>query len=156
MALEMIFDWNSSLTDGFPVIPWGLQQVLEYFKEKYGNPPLYIHENGQITESSTTKLNDTSRVQYIQVHIEGLLEAMRNGSNTKGYFVWSFLDLFELLDGYGSSFGLYYVDFNDKDLRRTPKLSAHWYSNFLKGNGIGSHAEIQVEKNTFSYAHSSQ
>lgn len=30
----------------FPVAPWGLQGVLEYFKQLYGNPPIYIHENG--------------------------------------------------------------------------------------------------------------
>ncbi|KAK6937380.1 Glycoside hydrolase family 1, partial [Dillenia turbinata] len=153
-ALDFFIGCNSLII--YPVIPWGLQGVLEYFKEKYGNPPLYIHENGQRTESRTTTLNDTSRVLYIQGYIGSLLDAMRNGSNTKGYFVWSFLDLFELLEGYQSSYGLYHVDFNDTDLKRAPKLSAHWYSNFLKGNGIGSHGEIQVEKNTFSYAHLSQ
>lgn len=30
----------------FPIRPWGLQGVLEYFKQVYGNPPIYIHENG--------------------------------------------------------------------------------------------------------------
>jgi beta-glucosidase len=57
----------------------------------------------------------------------------RNGSNTKGYFVWSFIDTFELLDGYKSIYGLYYVDRNDQELRRYPKLSAKWYNQFLKG-----------------------
>lgn len=56
----------------------------------------------------------------------------RNGSNARGYFTWSFLDVFELLDGYQSRYGLYHVDFQNKDLKRLPKLSAHWYSNFLK------------------------
>nr|GEX07297.1 hypothetical protein [Tanacetum cinerariifolium] len=48
-----------------------------------------------------------------------------NGSNTKGYVVWSFMDLFELLDGYNTGYGLYYVDLDDKDLTRYPKLSSH-------------------------------
>lgn len=30
------------------------------------------------------------------------------------------------------AFGLYQVDFDDKELRRRPKLSAHWYSKFFK------------------------
>jgi len=51
----------------------------------------------------------------------------------KGYFTWSFLDCFELFNAYESAFGLYYVDLNDKELTRYPKVSAHWYSNFLKG-----------------------
>jgi len=51
----------------------------------------------------------------------------------KGYFVWSFMDVFEIVGGYELSYGLYYVDMNDPNLRRKPKLSAKWYSNFLKG-----------------------
>ncbi|GKA74776.1 RNA-directed DNA polymerase, eukaryota, reverse transcriptase zinc-binding domain protein [Tanacetum coccineum] len=31
--------------------------------------------------------------------------AVRNGSNTKGYFLWSFMDLFELLDDYNTGYG---------------------------------------------------
>ncbi|KAB2606617.1 beta-glucosidase 11-like [Pyrus ussuriensis x Pyrus communis] len=30
----------------FPITPWGLQGLLEYVKQNFGNPPLYIHENG--------------------------------------------------------------------------------------------------------------
>jgi beta-glucosidase len=42
----------------------------------------------------------------------------------KGYFVWCFLDEFELLGGYEVSYGLYYIDMKDPSLRRQPKLSA--------------------------------
>ena len=72
----------------------------------------------------------------------------RNVSNAKGYFVWSFVDLFELLAGYECSFGLYYVDFSDPSLTRYPKLSQRWYSRFLKGmNVIGDEAEYNVIAN---------
>ena len=50
----------------------------------------------------------------------------------KGYFVWSFLDVFELLAGYYSRYGLYHVDFKDPELPRQPKLSAQWYSKFVR------------------------
>ncbi|VVA37293.1 PREDICTED: beta-glucosidase, partial [Prunus dulcis] len=59
-----------------------------------------------------------------------------NGSNVRGYFIWSFLDSLELLDGYESGYGLYYIDLDDPDLRRQPKLSAHWYSQFLKRKNV--------------------
>ncbi|KAK7835047.1 beta-glucosidase 11 [Quercus suber] len=41
-----------------------------------------------------------------------------------------------LLDVFESSFGLYYIDMDDPDLKRQPKLSAHWYSHFLKTKGV--------------------
>ncbi|KAI3507732.1 hypothetical protein L1887_22723 [Cichorium endivia] len=115
----------------FDVAPLGLQKLLSYMKEEYGNPPIYIHENGQKQLDNGT-LMDTARVEYLHAYIGVVLDALRNGSNTKGYFVWSFLDLFEISGGFTSGFGLYHVDLHDKEFTRYPKLSAHWYANFLK------------------------
>ncbi|CAN4101175.1 unnamed protein product [Withania somnifera] len=130
---QLVFDHPGDTPEGeFPVTQPGLQAVLEHLKKTCGNLPIYIHENGQMTPRNAT-LNDTSRVEYLHVYIRNLLDAMRNGSNVRGYFSWSFLDGLELLDGYESGFGLYYVDLDDKNLTRYPKLSQHWYSNFLKG-----------------------
>ncbi|GMQ00092.1 hypothetical protein CsSME_00047318 [Camellia sinensis var. sinensis] len=139
MAVDIIPVSNDTPPDEFPITPSGLLGVLEYFKQFYGNPPIYIHENGQQTQRNST-LHDSARVKYLHGFIGSLLDAVRNGSNARGYFTWSFLDVYELLGGYGSCFGLYYVDLDDKDLKRYPKLSAHWYSNFLKGR-----SSIEVE-----------
>ncbi|KAL4191841.1 hypothetical protein AMTRI_Chr06g191070 [Amborella trichopoda] len=55
----------------------------------------------------------------------------RNRSNIQGYFVWSFVDCVELAPVKVVTFGLYYVDSNDKDLKRYPTPSSQWHSNFL-------------------------
>lgn len=68
----------------------------------------------------------------------------------KGYFVWSFLDVFELMAGYYSRYGLYHVDFKDPELPRQPKLSAQWYSKFLR-NEIGINIE-SISSDASSYA----
>ncbi|KAI3449486.1 hypothetical protein Pfo_006151 [Paulownia fortunei] len=149
MAAEIIFERGDAPAYEYPVMPWGLKGVLEYLKQVYGNPPVYIQENGQMTRRNGT-LNDTSRVEYLQAYIGSVLDAVRNGSNTKGYFVWTFLDCLELLDGYGTSFGLYYVDLDDKELRRYQKLSARWYSNFLKGKSTMPNAITQVREQGWS------
>uniref|UniRef100_A0A803L9V0 Uncharacterized protein n=1 Tax=Chenopodium quinoa TaxID=63459 RepID=A0A803L9V0_CHEQI len=94
----------------------------------------------QVTEHRTT-VYDLSRVEYLQAHIGGVLDAVRNGSNTKGYFVWSFVDLFEVLYGYKYSFGLYYVDFHDPKRTRYAKLSQRWYSAFLNGKNVSVNDE---------------
>ncbi|KAL5983750.1 hypothetical protein ACLOJK_017841 [Asimina triloba] len=116
---------------GMPAAPFGLQGLLEYLKDHYGNPPVYIHENGKGLPYNET-LNDTARVEYISGYINATLNAIRNGANVKGYIVWSFLDVFEFLSGYLQRYGLYHVDFEDEALTRQPKLSARWYSNLLK------------------------
>ncbi|KAI3449487.1 hypothetical protein Pfo_006152 [Paulownia fortunei] len=132
IAVQLIYEQGDTPPDQYPIMPSGLYGVLEYIKQVYGNPPIYIHENGQKTRRNGS-LIDTPRVEYIHAYIRSTLDAVRNGSNTKGYFAWTFLDCLELLDGYESAFGLYYVDLDDKEMRRYPKLSAHWYSDFLKG-----------------------
>ncbi|XP_050289336.1 beta-glucosidase 11-like isoform X33 [Quercus robur] len=146
MAVQFTRIRNDTSIFEYPIAPWGLQGILEYIKQFYGNPPVYIHENGQRTRRNST-LEDWPRVKYLHGYIGGLLDAVRNGSNTRGYFTWSFLDLFEMLDGYESSYGLYFVDLDDPDLKRQPKLSAHWYSNFLKGKNISSDGYIELQKN---------
>lgn len=78
-----------------------------------------------------------------------LKNGKRNGANVKGYFSWSFLDVFEIMRG--SKFGMYYVDFDDKDLRRYPKLSAYWYSSFLKGRNMNKYNVVEVSDYQQSY-----
>lgn len=58
----------------------------------------------------------------------------RNGADVRGYFIWTLMDNFEWLQGYNVGFGLYYVD--RKTLKRIPKLSAKWYTNFLTNNSL--------------------
>ncbi|KAF9604916.1 hypothetical protein IFM89_011283 [Coptis chinensis] len=117
--------------------PSGLQSVLLYFKDYYGNPPVYIQENG-FGGSHNETLNDTGRIHYVNGYMGGILDAIRSGSNARGYFVWSFLDVFEILSGYQTRYGLVHVDFEEKDLKRRPKLSAQWVL-------VNSSVDVQVE-----------
>ncbi|CAJ2629131.1 unnamed protein product [Trifolium pratense] len=132
MAVNLIYNQDLFSNTEYSVTPWGLQLELNKFKLLYGNPPIFILENGQRTASNSSLL-DFSRVKYFHGYIGAVLDALRNGSNVKGYFAWSFMDVFELLDGYRASYGLYYVDHNDPELKRYPKLSAKWYKWFLMG-----------------------
>ncbi|KAF2531306.1 hypothetical protein F2Q70_00031872 [Brassica cretica] len=94
-------------------------------------------------------LQDTPRIEFLHAYIGAVLNSITNGSDTRGYFVWSFMDLYELLSGYEYSFGLYFVNFSDPHRKRTPKLSAHWYSAFLKDNTtfLGSQGIAQLQSN---------
>ncbi|CAD6344169.1 unnamed protein product [Miscanthus lutarioriparius] len=118
------------------VVPSSMEKLVMYFNQRYKSIPLYITENGyaQIGNSSTTAeelINDTERSSYIRDYLTYLSYAIRKGADVRGLFVWSLMDNFEWLSGYTTKYGLYHVDF--KSLKRTPKLSAKWYSKFIKG-----------------------
>ncbi|OMO71967.1 Glycoside hydrolase, family 1 [Corchorus olitorius] len=118
------------------IVPRGMRSVMNYIKEKYGNPPVFITENGMDDPNSILipikdALKDEKRIKYHNDYLTNLLAAIKeDGCNVKGYFVWSLLDNFEWSAGYSSRFGLYFVDFKD-NLKRYPKDSVKWFKNFL-------------------------
>ncbi|KAI4342606.1 hypothetical protein MLD38_027213 [Melastoma candidum] len=130
----------------FFVVPRGIKEMVMYTKKRYNNMPMFITENGyaQATASKEVLLNDTKRIEYQQSYLQSLSDAIREGADVRGYFVWSLLDNFEWLHGYLVRFGLYYVDFNT--LERTPKLSALWYKDFLSGTGVSLHQPVTTSK----------
>ncbi|WZZ46800.1 hypothetical protein YC2023_043059 [Brassica napus] len=152
MGASMTYLGNFSAFE-YVVAPWAMEVVLEYLKQSYGNPPVYILENGLTAEARLQlQQEDTPRIDYLHAYIGAVLKSIRNGSDTRGYFVWSFMDLYELLRGYEFSFGLYTVNFSDPYRKRSPKLSAYLYTSFLKGNTtfLGSQATMQLQSNFFS------
>ncbi|XP_028798374.1 beta-glucosidase 13-like, partial [Neltuma alba] len=120
------------------IYPEGLHELLVYTKKKFNNPVIYVTENG-VDEANTGKmdLNDKLRIDYIQSHLAQVQKAIKDGVNVKGYFEWALLDNFEWADGYSVRFGMVYVDFDDKSLKRTPKKSAHWFKKFLQNHEEG-------------------
>lgn len=128
--------------DGLFVVPRGIQKIVEYVKEFYDNPTIIITENGypESEESSSTlqeNLNDVRRIRFHGDCLSYLTAAIKNGSDVRGYFVWSLLDNFEWAFGYTIRFGLYHVDFIS-DQKRYPKLSAQWFRQFLQHDDQGS------------------
>jgi beta-glucosidase len=60
--------------------------------------------------------------------------AMAAGSDIRGYHVWSSHDNLEWLHGYGSRFGMTYVDFDTQ--QRIPKHSFEIYSRIVRGENL--------------------
>ncbi|MFZ5910580.1 MAG: GH1 family beta-glucosidase [Chloroflexota bacterium] len=117
--------------------PGGLKKEVLYIKEKYGNPPLYITENGCAMPDEpdeTGFVADWDRIRFIKGHLQALHEAIQAGADVRGYFVWSVFDNFEWERGYGPRFGL--VRVNYETLKRTPKQSAYWYRDVIASNAI--------------------
>lgn len=121
---------------GWPIVPEGLTQLLLDLKERYAEklPPIHITENGcsyPDLPDAAGKIDDSKRIEYLELHLEALLKALDKGVDVRGYFCWSLLDNFEWAEGYTQRFGLVHVDF--ETLKRTPKASYHWLQQFLRG-----------------------
>ncbi|XP_076857376.1 lactase/phlorizin hydrolase-like [Brachyhypopomus gauderio] len=115
---------------------WGLRRLLNWIKEEYGDPEIYITENGVATNTGTAD-DDTDRIFFLKTYIDEALKAHNlDGVRLKGYTAWSLMDAFEWLSGYSVSFGLHHVDFTHPDRPRTPKRSAHYYYGVIRDNGF--------------------
>ncbi|KAM6421692.1 lactase/phlorizin hydrolase [Rhynochetos jubatus] len=128
--------WPTSAIADHRAVAWGLRRLLNWIKEEYGNPPIYIIENG-VGIKTNSDVDDNTRILYYKTYIDEALKAYKlDGVNLRGYNAWSFMDNFEWLNGYDPRFGLHQVDFNNPNRPRTPKRSAVYYAEIIRNNGI--------------------
>jgi beta-glucosidase len=116
---------------GWEIYPRGLTELLLRLKQAYRLPPIYITENGMANPDSLVdgRVADSARIEFVRSHLIALAEAIAQGVDVRGYFLWSLLDNFEWNSGYGKRFGIVHVDYETQ--RRTLKDSAIWYRNFI-------------------------
>ncbi|URE31841.1 beta-glucosidase [Musa troglodytarum] len=119
------------------IVPQGIRRLMNYIKQKYGNPVVIITENGMDDFNNPfisikDALKDDKRIRYHNDYLSNLSASIRqDGCNVQGYFAWSLLDNWEWAAGYTSRFGLYFIDYND-NLKRYPKNSVDWFKKLLK------------------------
>jgi beta-glucosidase len=101
-------------------------------KNEYGNPRMYITENGasftDVLENG--QVHDPLRIAFLQGYMEAAAQAIRDGVNLHGYFIWSLVDNFEWNSGFSKRFGLVYVEHATQ--QRTIKDSGYWVREMIK------------------------
>jgi beta-glucosidase len=122
--------------EGVPVLDMG----YEFYPASLGNClrrawdytggsfPLLVTENG----IGTT--DDEQRIDYVHQALSGVLDAIDEGIDVRGYTYWSLLDNFEWALGYRPRFGIVSVD--RCTFARTPKASAAWLASVAKANAL--------------------
>ena len=121
---------------GWEVYPAGLTEILLRLKTDYGNPPVYVTENGAAFADPPPAggvVADPQRIAYLRAHLTALAAAVDQGADVRGYFVWSLFDNFEWAEGYTPRFGLFQID--PVTGARIPKASAHWYRAWMRAAG---------------------
>lgn len=63
-------------------VAWGLRRVLNWIKAEYGNPPIYVTENGV---STNAQVDDISRIFFLKTHIDEALKGRVLLSNPTHY-----------------------------------------------------------------------
>jgi beta-glucosidase len=126
-------------TMDWEVYPDGLREVLGWVKERYGERPLLVTENGAAfydpPRADAGAVDDPLRVAYLRDHLRAVAQARAAGVDVRGYFVWSLLDNLEWSAGFSQRFGIVHVDFTAPERTRTPKASARWYAEVVRTNG---------------------
>lgn len=134
--------WGDSHCDrwtamGWPVQPEGLYELLTEFRIAYGNPAVFIAENGAAFDDkvdSEGAVHDADRVAFFRDHLVSIARALAEGCNVKGYLCWSLLDNFEWAFGLSKRFGVVRVDYDT--LKRTPKDSYRFLKDVIAKGGF--------------------
>lgn len=117
------------------VQPEGLTRLLRRVDAEYTGPAgvmLAVTENGaaytDVVEADGS-VDDASRAEFLEAHLEAVLDAIDLGVPVHGYFYWSLMDNFEWAWGYDKRFGLVRVDYETQE--RTVKASGERYRRII-------------------------
>jgi beta-glucosidase len=119
------------------ITPEVMYWAARFAREVFGVRTFYFTENGAAFPDEPDAdgfVRDLDRREYIRQHLVSVGRALAEGFDVRGYFAWSFLDNFEWAEGLAKRFGLVRVDYDT--LLRTPKLSAQWYAEVIRANGV--------------------
>jgi len=121
LALKARRGRNYSLL-GWVIQPHSLYKQIKTLSDRY-HKPIVITENG----IATTK--DIKRVRYLFNHMLEVKEALQDGMDVRGYFVWTLADNYEWHHGYKAPFGMSRMDPLTK--RRMLRPSALFYKGII-------------------------
>ena len=124
--------------DGVPVLDMG----YEFYPASLGNclRRAWSYTRGavplSVTENGIGTTDDDQRIDYVRQALTGVLDAIDEGVDVRGYTYWSLLDNFEWALGYRPRFGIVGVD--RTTFARTSKASASWLSSVAAANALVS------------------
>jgi len=134
---RVVPDGAVRMTTGWEYFPAGLERTLLWVKERYGNLPLYVTENGGAfadpPAATGGRVDDPLRTDSYRGHLLACRDAIAKGVDLRGYFAWSLMDNLEWNAGFTQRFGLVHVDFATQ--ARTIKASGELFREVIRSNG---------------------
>ena len=63
-------------------------------------------------------VHDDARIDYVKQHLNVIADAIADGANVKGYFIWSLMDVFSWSNGYEKTVFSTSILIHKKDILR--------------------------------------
>jgi beta-glucosidase len=122
---------------GWSIDARGMYELLMRLHRENPGVGLLVTENGAAYADEVAadgSVTDDERITYLEQHLAAMHDAINDGADVRGYYLWTLLDNFEWAYGFSKRFGIVHVDYST--LERTLKSSALWYANVIIENGF--------------------
>ena len=126
---------------GWQIDPKGLRWTLNEIYARY-QIPMMVVENGlgaRDTLEADGSIHDPYRIEYLRLHIQQMIEAVKDGVDLMGYTPWGCIDLVSASTGeMAKRYGFIYVEKYDDgtgSLARRRKDSFYWFQKVIASNG---------------------
>jgi len=128
MSKKNVDNEIATANPNYTIYPEGLYYALETIDKEIVTPiwntykkevPIYVTENGIAAIND----NGADRELFFNRYLYALHKAIDRGIDVRGYFTWSLMDNYEW-GSYDKKYGLYRVDFDNSDRKRTLKTDA--------------------------------
>lgn len=126
---------------GWEIYEEGIYDILTNLRENYGNIKCFISENGMGVEGEERYINedgqieDDYRIEFVKDHLKYVSQAIDEGSNVRGYHMWTCMDNWSWTNAYKNRYGFISLDL-DNDHKRTIKKSGHWFNEMTVNHGF--------------------
>ncbi|MGL4392678.1 MAG: glycoside hydrolase family 1 protein [Fusobacteriaceae bacterium] len=142
---ETFFEWYAmpgrkmNPFRGWEIYPKGMYDIAIRIKNEYKNIKWFVSENGMGVEGEEKfivdgQVKDEYRINFVKDHLKYLHKGMKEGSNCKGYHLWTFIDCWSWMNAYKNRYGWISLDLATG--KRTIKKSGEWIAEVSKNNGF--------------------
>jgi len=129
------------------LVPSIFERLLARYYRRY-KMPIYVTESG----CADAAIPDVRGVRYLAGCLQVMHNILAKGVDLRGYYYFALLDNFEWAEGYGPQFGLYKVDRESADLKRTPTLRQALLSKFIAAHKRSADARAALAARVASKA----
>ncbi|MGL5427359.1 MAG: glycoside hydrolase family 1 protein [Cetobacterium sp.] len=124
---------------GWEIYPKGIYDIAIRIKEEYKNIKWFVSENGMGVEGEEKfiidgKVQDDYRIEFVKEHLTYLHKGINEGSNCKGYHLWTFIDCWSWINAYKNRYG--WISLNLETNERSIKKSGEWIKKVSEKNGF--------------------